>query len=156
LRAKALPRPSGRADDGGVYGCHFPPWRHHRGLSLPLSMARALQVKIQASVSRGGRRRRQRQLPLVGVALVSHLWRLRVASLVFGVSGRRGSGPGWWLCIEAAASGSMAGRSFMGWCRCSHVLGGNLVSLVWRGCRLGRWASEEVVLLLGRDDGPGC
>jgi hypothetical protein len=61
------------------------------------------------------------------------------------VSGRRGSSPGWWLCVEAAASGFMAGRSFMGWCRCSHFLGGNLVLLVRQGCRLHRRASEEVV-----------
>jgi hypothetical protein len=30
-----------------------------------------------------------------------------------GVSGRQGSNPGWWMCIEAAASRYMVGRCFM-------------------------------------------
>jgi hypothetical protein len=72
-------------------------------------------------------------------------------------SGCQGSGPGWWLCVDhsrrtkirghrlaykstissEAASGSMAGTSFMGRSSCSYGLGVNLVSLVRRGCRLG-------------------
>jgi hypothetical protein len=29
------------------------------------------------------------------------------------VGGRRGSGPGWWMCAEAAATGFMVERCFM-------------------------------------------
>jgi hypothetical protein len=133
---KLCPDPRVGADDGGVYGRRFPSWRHYRGFSLP-TMAWSLRVKTQASVSRSGRRRRLRRIPLVGVALESQLWRLCVASPV-GVSGRWGSGPGCWLCVEAAASEFMVGRCFMRWSSCLHGLGDCLVSLVRRGCRLGR------------------
>jgi hypothetical protein len=40
------------ADNGDIYGRRFPSWRHHRGLSLSRSMARALRVKTQALASR--------------------------------------------------------------------------------------------------------
>jgi hypothetical protein len=40
---------------------------------------------------------------------------------------RRGGGPEWWLCAEAAASGSMAGSSLMG-------CGGFLAWLGWQFC----------------------
>jgi hypothetical protein len=53
------------------------------------------------------------------------------------IGGHRGSGPEWWLFVEAAASGSMVGSSFMRRICCLHGMGGNLVSLVRRGCRLG-------------------
>jgi hypothetical protein len=55
-----------------------------------------------------------------------------------GVGGRRGSGPGWWMCVEAAASGFMVSSCFMRRSSCLHGLGDCLVSLVRRGCRLGR------------------
>jgi hypothetical protein len=124
------------ADDDGVYGCRFPSWRHHRGFSLPM-MAWSLRVKTQASVSRSGRRRRLRRIPLVGVALESQLAVVCGFSCV-EVSGRRGSGPGWWLCVEAAASGYMVDSCFMRRSSCLHGLGDCLVLLVRRGCRLGR------------------
>jgi ribonuclease HI len=49
------------------------------------------------------------------------------------------------LRVEAAASETMLGNCFMGWRSCWHGLGGNLVSLVRRGCRLGLRPSGEVV-----------
>jgi hypothetical protein len=55
-----------------------------------------------------------------------------------GVGGCRGSGPGWWMCVEAAALGFMVGRCFMWRSSCLHGLGDYLVSLVRRGCRLDR------------------
>jgi hypothetical protein len=82
---KPCPDPWVGADDGGVYGHCFPSWRHRRGLPLLLSMAWVLREKIQASVSRSGRRCRQRRLPLVGVALENQLWRSCVAPLAFGL-----------------------------------------------------------------------
>jgi hypothetical protein len=78
--------------------------------------------------------------PLVAVEDGVLMW-----SACVGVGGCQGSGPRWWLGVEAAASGSMAGRSFMGWGSCLHGLGDNLVSPVRRGCRLGRRVSEEAV-----------
>jgi hypothetical protein len=77
FRAKAL-TPVG-ADDGGIYRrCffpHFSPWRYHRGtlLSLLMSMAWVLRVKMQASTSRSRRKSCHRHFPLVDVALESHL-----------------------------------------------------------------------------------
>jgi hypothetical protein len=84
FRAKALPDPRVGADVGGIYGRRFPSWRQHRGLFL-LMMAWSLRVKTLASVSRSGRRRRQRRIPLAGVALESLLWRLHVASSALGL-----------------------------------------------------------------------
>jgi hypothetical protein len=55
-----------------------------------------------------------------------------------GVNGRRGSGPEWWLCIQAAASEFMVGICFMRRSRYMYALGDCLVSLVRRGCQLGR------------------
>ena len=49
------------------------------------------------------------------------------------------------VSIEVAASRFVAVRSFMERSYCPNGLGRNLVSLVRRGCRLGRRASEEVV-----------
>jgi hypothetical protein len=49
------------------------------------------------------------------------------------------------LRVEAAASKTMLGNCFMGRRSCWHGLGGNLVSLVRRGCRLGLRPSGEVV-----------
>lgn len=62
-----------------------------------------------------------------------------------GVGGRRGSGPGRWLCVEAAASGSMVGNNLLGCGSCLRGLGGTLVSPVQRGCRLGRRALVKAV-----------
>jgi hypothetical protein len=135
-RRKLCPDLRVGADDGGVYGCRFPSWRHHLGLSLSRSMAQALRVKTQALACRSGRRRLFCHLPVVGVALVSQLCRLVRTFSFVGVGGRRGSGAGWWLCVEAAASGPMAGICFMVRSSCSHGLGDNLVSLVRLGCRL--------------------
>jgi hypothetical protein len=132
-------------DDGSVHRRRFTFWRHHRGLSLSRSMARALRMKTQALANRSGRRTLFCHLSVVGVALVSQLCRLvRIFSSV-GVGGRRGSGPGWWLCVEVAASGPMSGICFMVRSSCSHGLGDNLMSPVRRGCRLGRCVSEEAV-----------
>jgi hypothetical protein len=53
----------------------------------------------------------------------------------------RGSGLGWWMCVDAAASGSMAGTCFMGRSNCLHgwvTVLCCLVSPVRRGCRLGQ------------------
>jgi hypothetical protein len=61
------------------------------------------------------------------------------------VGGCRGSGSGWWLCIEAAASGCMVGRSLIRSSDCLRGLGDILMSLVRQGCWLGRRASEEAV-----------
>jgi hypothetical protein len=133
------------ADDGGVHGRCFPCWRHHHGLTLSRSMARALRVKTQALASRSGRQRLFGHLLVVGVPLVSQLCRLVCTFSSVGVGGRRGSGPGWWLCVEAAASGPMAGICFMVRSSCSHGLGDNLVSPVRRGCRLGRCVTEEAI-----------
>jgi hypothetical protein len=58
-----------------------------------MSLARALWVKTQASVSRSGRRRCQSRVPLAGVALESQLYRLCVASSMLGL-----------VDVEAAAS----------------------------------------------------
>jgi hypothetical protein len=55
-----------------------------------------------------------------------------------GVGGRRGSGPGWWMCVEAAVSGFMVGRCFMRRSSCLHGLGDCLVLVVRRCCWLGR------------------
>jgi hypothetical protein len=105
--------------------------------SLPM-MAWSLRVKTQASVSRSGRRRRLRRIPLVGIALGRQLWQLCVASLALGSVDvgatarmavvRRGGGlgiHGGQMLHEAKSS-------------CLHGLGDCLVSLVRRGCRLGR------------------
>jgi hypothetical protein len=126
------------ADDGCAYGRRLPLWRHRRGslLSLSSSMAWTLRVKTQVSASRSGRRWRQRHIPLVGVVLESQFWQLCGFSYVW-VGGRRGSGSGWWMCVEAAASGYMVSRCFMRRSSCLHDLGDCLVSLVRRGCRLG-------------------
>jgi hypothetical protein len=103
---------------------------------LPMRMVWALRVKAQVSVSRSGRRRRLSP-PSCGRRLgESALAVVRGFSCVV-VDGRRGSGPGLWMCVEAAASRSSAGRCFMGWSSCSLGLGDSLVSPVRRGCRLG-------------------
>jgi hypothetical protein len=54
------------------------------------------------------------------------------------VGGSQGSGPGWWMCVEAVASRYMVGRCFMRRSSCLNGLRAYLVSLVQRGCRLGR------------------
>jgi hypothetical protein len=46
----------------------------------------------------------------------------------FGVGERRGSGPGWWLCVEAMALGCMVGNNFIGSGSCMCALGDFLVS----------------------------
>jgi hypothetical protein len=78
--------------------------------------------------------------PLVAVEASVLMW-----SACIGVGERQGSGLRWWLGVEAVASGSMAGISFMGWGSSLHGLGDNLVSPMRRGCRLGRRISEEAV-----------
>jgi hypothetical protein len=100
-------------------------------------MTWSLRVKTQALVSRSGRRQRLRRIPLVGITLESQLAVVCGFSCV-EVSGRRGSGPGWWLCVEAAASGYMVGSCFMRQSSCLHGLGDCLVLLVRRGYRLDR------------------
>jgi hypothetical protein len=49
-----------------------------------MSLAQTLRVKTQASVSRSGRRRCQRRVPVGGVALESQLYRLCIASSMLG------------------------------------------------------------------------
>jgi hypothetical protein len=44
----------------------------------------------------------------------------RWSSLRGVLDGRRGSGPRWWMCVEAAVLGSMAGICFMGRSSCLH------------------------------------
>ena len=84
---KLCPGPRVCADDDGVYGRRAPPWRHYRGtlLSFLMSGSRAHWVKTQASVSRSGRRWRHCHFSLMGVTLVSRLWRLCAASLALGL-----------------------------------------------------------------------
>jgi hypothetical protein len=59
------------------------------------------------------------------------------------------------LWVEAASSETMLSKCFMGQRSCLHVLGGNLVSIVRRGCRLGLRVLGEAVWLLGQGGSPG-
>jgi hypothetical protein len=101
-----------------------------------MRMVWALRVKTQVSVSRSGRRRRLSP-PSCGRCLgESALAVVRGFSCVV-VGGCQGSGPGWWMCVEAVASRSRAGICFMEWSSCALGLGESLVSPVRQGYQLG-------------------
>ena len=59
------------------------------------------------------------------------------------------------MCAEAAASETMAGINFRGWIVVYHGLGGFLVLLVCRGCRLGQRILEGMVGLYVGAAAPG-
>jgi hypothetical protein len=110
-----------------------------------MSMAWYLRVKFQALTSQGGRRRRHRRF-ICGCCLEEPaLVVVCVASLALGVGRRQGSRPGWWLCVELAASGSMVGSSFTWQISYSHELGDSFVSPGRQGRRLSQRALEESV-----------
>jgi hypothetical protein len=132
------------ADDGGVYGRRFPSWRHHCGFSLPV-VAWSLRVKTQASVSRSGRRRRQRRIPLVGVVLESQLWGMCVWLLFRWGQWTSGQRPRMVDVRRGGGLGIHGGKCFMRRSSCLLGLGDCLVSLCGEAVGSVDVVSEEAV-----------
>jgi hypothetical protein len=93
----------------------------------------------------GGRWWCLRCFPLEGVVLESrHVAVWWCSSSVLACE-RQDGGPEWWWCTEAAASGPWRVATSWGAAASWLGLGGNLVSLMQRGCRLGRHVAAEAV-----------